>query len=154
AKSLHYTFDQKVRPQVFLHDLASGTAKQLFADLRVRPEAFEWAQDSSGFYMPTPFSTDARFMTAGITILYFYDVAAGKPQQVDLQNENGLGFGLQAVPDGFVAFLAAGSHDDFARYTASNGANGWTWKRQNLEGEHAKNLEQARISEDGKTIVY
>ena len=154
AKSLHYTFDQKVRPQVFLHDLASGEAKQLFADLRVRPEGFEWAQDSSGFYMPTPFSTDARFMTAGITILYFYDVAGGKPQQVNLENDNGLGFGLQTVPDGFVAFLAAGSHDDLARYTATRGANGWTWKRQTVEGEHAKNLEQARVSEDGKTIVY
>ena len=154
AKSLHYTFDQKVRPQVFLHDLATGTAKQVFADLRVRPEGFEWAQDSSGFYMPTPYSTDPRFMTAGITILYFYDVTSGKAVQVDLQNENGLGFGLQTVPDGFVAFLAAGSHDDFARYSATKDANGWTWKRQNIEGEHARNLQEVRVSEDAKAIVY
>ena len=47
AKSLHYTFDQKVRPQVFLHELASGRSTQLFADLRIRAEGFEWAPDGS-----------------------------------------------------------------------------------------------------------
>src|ERR1700681_1638258 len=154
AKSLHYQFDQKVRPQVFLHELSSGQEKQIFAELRVRPEGFEWAPDGSGFYMPTPFSTDARFMTAGITIVYFYDVPSGKSTQVNLENENGLGFDLQTIPGGFLAMLAAGSHDDFARYAADKGAAGWTWKRQTIGGEHAKNLEAFRVSADGKTGVY
>jgi len=154
AKSLHYTFDQKVRPVVILHDLASGTEKQLFTDVRVRPEGFEWAPDSSGFYMATPYSTDKRFMTAGITILYFYDVAAGKATQVSLDNEAGLGFDVQTVPGGFLALLAAGTHQDFAFYAASKAAAGWSWKRQNIAREHAKNLESFRVSEDGKTIVY
>src|SRR6202045_3005779 len=109
GKSLHYQFDQNVRPQVFLHDLSSGQEKQIFAELRVRPEGFEWAPDNSGFYMATPFSTDSKFMTAGITIVYFYDVASGKSTQVNLDSPNGLGFDLQTVPDGFVASLAAGS---------------------------------------------
>jgi dipeptidyl aminopeptidase/acylaminoacyl peptidase len=154
AKSLHYMFDQKVRPVVILHDLSGGPDKQLFADLRVRAEGFEWAPDSSGFYMATPFSTDARFMTAGITIVYFYDVAAGKATQVNLDNADGLGFDLQTVPGGFVASLAAGSHDDLAFYSAEKGASGWSWKRQNISGEHAKNLEAFRVSEDGNAIVY
>jgi dipeptidyl aminopeptidase/acylaminoacyl peptidase len=154
AKSLHYTFDQKARPQVILHDLSSGQEKQLFAELRVRPEGFEWAPDGSGFYMPTPFSTDARFMTAGITIVYFYDLASGKATRVNLDNEAGLGFDLQTIPGGFLALLAAGSHDDFARYAAEKGPAGWTWKRQIVSGEHAKNLEAFRVSEDGKTVVY
>jgi dipeptidyl aminopeptidase/acylaminoacyl peptidase len=154
AKSLHYQFDQKVRPQVFLHDLSSGQEKQIFAELRVRPEGFEWAPDGSGFYMPTPFSTDARFMTAGITIVYFYDVASAQATQVNLDNENGLGFDLQTIPGGFLALLAAGSHDDFARYAVEKGAAGWTWKRQTIGGEHAKNLEAFRVSDDGKTVVY
>ncbi len=154
AKSLHYQFDQKVRPVVILHDLSGGAEKQLFADLRVRAEGFEWAPDSSGFYMATPFSTDARFMTAGITIVYFYDVAAGKSTQVNLENAGGLGFDLQTVPGGFVASLAAGSHDDLAFYSAEKGASGWSWKRQDISGEHAKNLEAFRVSEDGNAIVY
>jgi dipeptidyl aminopeptidase/acylaminoacyl peptidase len=154
AKSLHYTFDQKVRPVVILHDLSGGPEKQLFGDLRVRAEGFEWAPDSSGFYMATPFSTDARFMTAGITIVYFYDLAAGKSTQVNLDNADGLGFALQTVPGGFVASLAAGSHDDLAFYSAEKGAAGWSWKRQDIGGEHAKNLEAFRVSEDGNAIVY
>src|SRR6202035_2739838 len=154
AKSLHYMFDQKVRPVVILHDLSGGADKQLFADLRVRAEGFEWAPDSSGFYMATPFSTDAQFMTAGITIVYFYDVAAGKSTQVNLDNGNGLGFDLQTVPGGFVASLAAGSHDDLAFYSAEKGTSGWSWKRQNIGGEHARNLEGFRISGDGNAIVY
>jgi len=154
AKSLHYTFDQKVRPIVILHDLNGGPEKQLFAELRVRAEGFEWAPDNSGFYMATPFSTDARFMTAGITIVYFYDLASGTSTQVNLDSPNGLGFDLQTVPGGFVALLAAGSHDDLAFYSAAKGASGWSWKREAIAGEHAKNLESFRVSEDGKTIVY
>jgi dipeptidyl aminopeptidase/acylaminoacyl peptidase len=154
AKSLHYTFDQKVRPAVILHDLGNGQEKQLFTDVRIRPEGFEWAPDNSGFYMATPYSTDPRFMTAGITVLYFCDVASGKSTQVNLDNENGLGFDVQTVPGGFFALLAAGSHDDLAHYSAERGASGWTWKRQTITGEHAENLEGFRISDDGKMIVY
>jgi pimeloyl-ACP methyl ester carboxylesterase len=151
---LHYAFDQKVQPLVILHDLSSGQEKQLFAELRVRAEGFEWAPDNSGFYMATPFSTDERFMTAGITIVYFYDVASGASTQVNLDNANGLGFDLQTVPGGFLALLAAGSHDDLAFYSAAKSASGWSWKREAIAGEHAKNLESFRVSEDGKAIVY
>jgi dipeptidyl aminopeptidase/acylaminoacyl peptidase len=153
ARSLHYAFDHKVRPVVILHDLASGPEKQIFSDLRIRPQRFEWAPDNSGFYMATPFSTDARFLTAGINILYFYDVASGKSQQVNLDWENGLGFELQTVSGGFLALLAAGSHHDIAFYAATKGAAGWTWKRQTLGGDHAKNLEGFRAGDNGK-IVY
>jgi dipeptidyl aminopeptidase/acylaminoacyl peptidase len=154
AKSLHYTFDQRVRPVVMLHDLSNGREKQLFADVRIQPEGFEWAPDNSGFYMPTPYSTDPRFMMAGITIVYFYDVASGKATQIDLQNESGLGRDLQTVPGGFLALLAAGSHDQFAFHSAEKGTAGWSWKRQDIAGDHAKNIESFHVSEDGKTIVY
>ena len=120
----------------------------------MRAEGFEWAPDNSGFYMATPFSTDERFMTAGITIVYFYDVASGASTQVNLDNTNGLGFALQTVPGGFVALLAAGSHDDLAFYSAKKGASGWSWKRDGIAGEHAKNLESFRVSGDGNAIVY
>ena len=153
AKSLHYTFDQKVRPVVILHDLTNGHEQQIFSDLRVRSEGFEWAPDNSGFYMATPFSTDARFMTAGITIVYFYDVASGKSQQVNLDSPNGLGFDLQTVPGGFLALLAAGSHDELAFYAAEKEASGWTWRRKTIEGDHVKNLEGFRVGDEGQ-LVY
>jgi len=154
AKSLHYEFDQRVPPVTFLHNLADGSEKQIFTEGRIRPSDFEWAPDSSGFYAATPFSTDPRFLTATIRLLYHYDVASGKITQVNLDWENGLGFELQAIPGGFITQLAAGSRFEEARYTAEKGAAGWSWKRQSLEGEHVKNLSGFAISEDAKTIVY
>jgi dipeptidyl aminopeptidase/acylaminoacyl peptidase len=154
AKSLHYEFDQKVPPVVFLHNLGDGSEKQIFAEGRLRPSDFEWAPDSSGFYAAVPYSTDPRFLTATIRLLYHYDVASGKITQVKLDWENGLGFELQAVPGGFITQLAAGSRLEVARYTAEKGAAGWSWKRQSLEGEHVRNLGSFTISEDAKTIVY
>jgi len=154
AKSLHYAFDQKNRPVVILHELSSGKDTQVMTDLRIRPEALEWAPDGSGFYVVTSFSTDARFLTAGITIVYFFDLANGKAQQVNLDWPNGLGRDIQAVPSGFVSLLAAGSHHEIAFYAASKTGDSWSWKRQTLTGDHAKNLESFRVSDEGRTIVY
>ena len=38
ARSLHYTFDQKVPPVTFLHNLSDGTEKQIFTEGRVYPD--------------------------------------------------------------------------------------------------------------------
>ena len=151
AKSLRYAFDQKTPPVIILHDLRNGQEKQILNESRVRAEGFEWALDNSGFYMATPFSSDARFMTANITIVYFFEVASGKATQVNLDWENGIGRGLQAVPGGFAALLAAGSHDEPAIYSKVSAS---TWKREPLAGEHARNLENFFISDDGKSIAY
>jgi dipeptidyl aminopeptidase/acylaminoacyl peptidase len=158
AKSLHYAFDHRVRPTVVLHDLSSGKEQQVMADRRIRPEGFAWADDNSGFYVASPFSTDKRFLTAGITILYFFDVATGNEQQVNLDWPNGLGFrfgfDLQAVPGGFVTMLSAGTRSELAYFAASKSGGAWSWKRQSIGGDHSKNLEGFRTSEDGKLIVY
>jgi dipeptidyl aminopeptidase/acylaminoacyl peptidase len=150
AKSLHYAFDESVPPVTILHDLTNGTEKQILTEDRIRPEGFTWATDNSGFYVATPFSSSPRFLTANITIVYFYDLASGKAIRVNLDWENGLGFDLHAVPGGFVALLAAGSHDEPAFYSKQ----GDSWTRHAISGEHAKNLEGIEVSEDGKMVVY
>jgi dipeptidyl aminopeptidase/acylaminoacyl peptidase len=154
AKSLHYEFDQKVPPIAVLHNLSDGTEKQIFTEGRVRPYGFEWAADGSGFYAVAPYSTDPKFLTATILKDYFYDMASGKSAEIPPDWENGFGFGIEHAPGGFVADLAAGSHSELARYTAEKSGSGWTWHRQSLTGEHAKNIRGFALSEDGKTIVY
>jgi len=154
GKSLHYAFDEKVPPVTILHDLTNGTEKQILTEGRVRPYGFEWARDNSGFYVTTPFSTSPLYTTASISILYYYDVASGKSQQVNLDWENGVGRDLQTIPGGFITFLAAGSRDDIARYSVEKTSSGWSWKREAISGEHAKNLEGFYVSEDGKWIAY
>lgn len=154
AKSLHYTFDQKVPPVAVLHDLTTGKDRQIFTEGRVRPSGFEWNADSSGFYAGAPYSTDPKFLTATIDKAYFYDLATGKSVEIPLDWENGLGFGLVRAPGGFVAQLAAGSHFELSKYTAEKSATGWTWRRQPIAGDHVKNMLEFALSEDGKTIVY
>src|SRR5277367_3747497 len=153
-KSLHYVFDQKVPPVTILHNLADGTEKPIFTEGRVRPSGFAWAPDNSGFYAWAPYSTDPKFLTATITQLYFYDLAAAHSVPVGLDWENGIGSDLVATQDGFVTGLAAGAHFATSRYTRTKSGNGWAWKRAPLEGEHAGNIQYFEVSEDGKTIVY
>ena len=154
AKSLHYTFDQKTPPITILHSLADGAEKQLFTEARVRPYGFEWAPDNSGFYAWAPYSSDPKFLTANIVLLYFYDTMAGKSVPVPLDWENGIGSDLAATQDGFVVGLAAGSRYETSRYTRTKTADGWSWKRAPLEGIHAKNIQFFEVDEYGKSIVY
>ena len=154
AKSLHYTFDQKVPPVTILHNLTDGTEKQIFTEGRVRPIGFEWTPDSSGFYAWAPYSTDPKFLTAHIILLYFYDMAGGKSFQVPLDWENGIGSDLAATRDGFVLGLAAGSRFETARYTREKAGEGWTFKRVPLEGLNVKNIQAFEVTAGGETVAY
>jgi len=153
-KSLHYTFDQKVPPIIVLHNLVDGTEKQIFTEMRGRRYGFEWMPDSTGFYAWAPYSTNPKFLTATIELLYFYDLASGKTVQVPLDWENGIGSDLAATTDGFILGLAAGHRFETARYTRSKNGDTWTWKRASLEGETATNIMSFEAPADGKSIVY
>jgi dipeptidyl aminopeptidase/acylaminoacyl peptidase len=154
SKSLHYTFDQKVPPVTIIHNLTDGTEKQVFTEGRIRPNRFDWAPDNSGFYAAAPFSNDAKFLTASITLLYFYDMASGKSSQVPLDWENGIGSGLMPTKDGLVVGLAAGARFETVRYSREKSGAGWTWKHAALEGEHARNIQAFEVTNEGKIIVY
>lgn len=154
ARSLHYTFDQKVPPVTFLYNLGDGTEKQIFTEGRVYPNLLAWAPDNSGFYATAPFSNDPKFLTATIQLVYFYDLASGKSIPVPLDWENGAGRDLHTTLDGFVTLLAAGAHYDVAHYTREKSGDTWRWKRATLEGENARNIQFFDVSEDGKTIIY
>jgi len=150
ALDLSYEWDQKIPPRTFLYDLATGERKEVFSGTRIRPVELTWARDSSGFYARAPFSTHPQFLTASILLLYFYEVAAAAHTQVDLGWENGLASGLQAAPDGFVALLADGARNSPARYFRAGGK----WTRQDLVGEHVRNMQSLVLGHDGRTLLY
>jgi dipeptidyl aminopeptidase/acylaminoacyl peptidase len=154
AKSLHYTFDQKVPPATILHNLSDGTEKAIFTEGRVRPFGFEWTPNSDGFYAWAPFSNDSRFLTASILLLYFYDVTSGKSMPLPLDWENGIGSDLAATTDGFVVGLAAGHRFETARYTRSESGQARSWHRASLEGETSPNIMFFEVTPDGKQMVY
>ena len=155
ARSLHYTFDQKVPPVTLLHDLKDGTEKRILTEGRILPNRFDWATDNSGFYFAAPFSNDPRFLTASIELLYFYDVRTGRNVQVPLDWDKGIGSGLVATDTGLLVGLAAGVRFETTRYTREKSGDGWRWKRgPALEGDQARNIMTYEVTDDGKTIAY
>ncbi len=152
-RSLLETYNQKIKPVTFLHDLKGGASKQLFVGEKLHARGFRWTADSKGFYFTAPYSTHPYLYNASISLAYRYDIASGRHTRIDLAWENGLagGFGgLEAAPDGFVSLLANGARNKAARYT--RGADKWT--KQDIEGEHAANIHGLLLSDDAKSIAY
>jgi dipeptidyl aminopeptidase/acylaminoacyl peptidase len=158
GRSLRYTYDNKVKPAVFLHDLEKLTAKEIFADKKFNVREVRWARDSKGFYATSLRTDDPDFHEVSITELYHFDLAAGAPAAVDLgwdkgltsQDENDYQAGVEVTPDGFLALLADGVRPRAARYVR----NGTGWKREWLSGEHAANLFGFAVAANGKSLVY
>lgn len=149
-QSLAWQWDQKIPPKVMLHDLASGTSRQIFEGQRIVPSALAWTRDGAGFYVAAPFSNHPQFLNGTITLIHYYNVAAGSAVQVDLDWANGLGGNFEVTDNGFVALLADGARYRLARYVRE----GRDWRRTLIEGEHARNIGSFALGEDGRSFVY
>jgi dipeptidyl aminopeptidase/acylaminoacyl peptidase len=158
-RSLRFTYDNRVKPAAFLHNLETGEKKQIFKDAKFNLVHVVWARDGKGFYAASQFTTHPRYIQATITELYFHDLKSGETQKVDLDWDRGLGDhtendsheGVVPTPDGFLALLAYGVRNRAARYVRTGPG---TWKREWLEGEHAGQLFALEASKDGKTVLY
>ncbi len=149
-RSLHYIYDQKIRPVTFLHDHKKGTSIQLFPDGKLLPGHVAFTPDHKGFYFSAPYTTHPVYFNAAISLLHYYDLAGGKASQVPLDWDNGLAGWFAVTPDGFVASLANGARPRAARYVRDGAGYKRTW----LEGEHASNLFAFELGRDGKTGIY
>ncbi len=149
-QSLSWEYDQRVPPQTFIVDLATGERKRLFADGTLLPQAVRWAWDGKGFYFVNPYSSHPRYRTATIAELYFFDLAALKTERVDLGWPRGLAHAYAPTPDGVIALLADGVRFRPARLTRT--AKGWT--RTDLTGVHVRATQGFELGRDGTTLVY
>jgi dipeptidyl aminopeptidase/acylaminoacyl peptidase len=149
--SLCYEFDNKIKPCVFLYDLASGKRQHIFTERKFNIHNVRWTRDGKGFYAANDYTSHPRFVHATITELYYYDLAAGKPVKVDLGWDNGLASSaVEVTDDGFLALLAGGARNRPARFHR----DGDTWRREWLSGEHARNLFDLKLGKDNQTLLY
>jgi dipeptidyl aminopeptidase/acylaminoacyl peptidase len=149
-RSLSYTFDQKVRPAVYLYDLDKRKRQQLFADGRRDVAHIHWQHDSKGFYLVSRYTRHPQFLMAYVNELYHYDLAKGTAARVDVGWQRGLAdgeHGFAVTPDGFVALLADGVRHLAVRCTR----RGDTWQRQPLPREH---LHALVAGKDGKALLF
>jgi dipeptidyl aminopeptidase/acylaminoacyl peptidase len=148
-RSLSYTFDNKIKPAVYLFDLQSKERKQLFEG-KFNIAKIYWQPDGKGFYAVNQRTNHPRYLMAYVEELYHYDTGSGKTTPIDLDWERGLADaaeGFAATPDGFVALLASGVRHTAKRYVRQND----TW--QSLKFAES-NLQAVRVSKEGKTAVY
>lgn len=149
-QSLTYSYDNKVKPLVFLYDLKTGERKQIFNETKYNVDDVVWAKDGRGFYASSDFKKNPRYLWAVLTELYYFDLERGAPVKVNLDWENGLTGSFAATNDGFIALLANGVRNKVARYTRV----GDSWKREWIAGEHASNIFKVALGADNKTLLY
>jgi hypothetical protein len=149
-RELSFAWDQKIPPVTYIVNLATGERTQVFANERIQPVDVAWARDNSGFYVVAPYSDDPRFLVATVERLYFYDMAAGKSGEVNLDWDRGFARSLEATNDGFIALLADGVYTKPVRFTRHGG----TWSRKSITSEDEKHYFSFVLGEDGKTLIY
>ncbi len=149
-RSLHFIYDQQIKPVTFLHDLKSGSAVQLFPDGKLQPSQVTFRNDSKGFYFVAPYTTDPQFRNAAIRKLYYYDLASSAAAEIPLDWERALGGDYAVTKDGFVAILADGARNKPAVYTQS--ADG-KWTRQWLSYSLEANLRQIELAPDSQSAL-
>ena len=163
-QSLSYEFDEKVPPDTFVVDLATGkrTRLELTGEggageepRRLLPFDVRWALDGSGFYFVDRYSSHPLYRAASVSRLHYYDLVSGTARRVDLDWPRGLGGGYAPTGDGFVALLAGGG-----RYRAGrSGREGKGWEGGGVTGDgpaggHLGDLDQGGLSEGGVTLGY
>jgi dipeptidyl aminopeptidase/acylaminoacyl peptidase len=160
ARSMRYTYDNKVKPAWFLVDTATGRRRRVLGDPRLNVGAVRWSPDGKGFYATDETSSKPELAQAGLTELVYHDVATGAEGRIDLgwprglegQRGNDGAPGVVPLADGFLALLADGVRPRAARYTRAPGKAGFT--RQWLTGTHARNLFGMASDAAGGTLLY
>ncbi len=149
-RSLRYIYDQMIKPAVFLYDLNTGERTQIFDDPKYNVRSVRWTRDGRGFYAVSAYGSHPQYTYATIDLLYFFELSAKAPVQVDLAWENGLADGPTVTDDGFIAQLAAGARHKPARFVREGNA----WRRDWIEGDHAANIFDIDFSKDNRSLAY
>lgn len=157
-RSLRYTFDNKIKPAVLLHDLPNSKARRLFTEAHWNIQRVHWSPDGRGFYAINLHNSQPRFAQAGVWQVHYYDLARNAVVPVDLAGKSGLAdepedkdvTSFAVTQAGFVALLADGVRTKVAHYTRA----GAGWRRTSLTGEHADHIFALEASPDGKTLLY
>ncbi len=157
-RSLRYVYDNKIKPAVFLYELATGRRRPVFRAPHWNIQHVRWAPDSKGFYAANWHNSRPQLAQTGILRLHYFDLARAASTPIDLGWDRGLGeqdvndeaLGFAVTRDGFFALLADGVRNKLARYRRS--ADGW--QREWLTGEHAANVFGLQTGADGRTLFY
>ena len=151
TRSRSYGADAQKDPYSYLVNLQKGTQKQILKDFEFPIRGVAFTADDSGFYFTSDFSSDPQWNGAGITELYFYDIASAKAIKVNLDWDLGLGGGYTVSGNDLIASLANKATMKLAYYTKK----GNSWSKSDLDlGEKNNHTSIEAISDDGSKVIY
>lgn len=144
--------DARNQPRQYLLDLESGTRTEIFAEQYFDPSDFQWTLDGSGFYVQDEYSSDPEHEGAGISLLYYFDLASRSYQEVELDaGDRGIGAGGFAVTQNGIHVQIANGPRMTPRFYQRQG-NGWT--HEPVSDERFRHATSLAVGPDGETVVF
>ncbi len=148
--SPHYGIDAQPANQYDLYDLANGTHERILQGLQT-PGSFQFTADNQGFYFEATVSSDPQWTGAGISILYYFDLAKKGFLKVPLDADWGIGGGYDVVGNHALVSLANGPTNTLAFYHKT--PKGWNKSVVDL-GEKNDHVTIDAISQDGQKVLF
>ncbi len=151
TRSLSYGIDAQKDPYSYLVNLENNTQKQILKEFEFPINSVQFTADNSGFYFTSDYASDPKWNGAGITELYFYNIASAKAIKVNLDWELRLGGGYTVSGNDVVASLANKATMKLAYYTKK----GTTWSKSDFDlGEKNNHVSVNAIADDGSKLVF
>ena len=148
--SRHYAADAQPAPKHYLHTLENGEQTEILKGLQT-PSGFKFTPDHKGFYFTAVLSSDPQWQGAGITELYYFDLAAKQHVKINLDWENGMGGSFFLAGNQLIVPLANGVTNKLAGYQSGKDQ----WVKQALDfGDKNNHIRVLNCSEDGKKLAY
>lgn len=148
--SRHYTSDGLPNPKFYLQNIADGTRTEILEGLQT-PYNFQFTADHQGFYFVAVLSSNPEWDGAGVSEVYYYDIASKNYQKVALDWKWGMEGNMQVVGNDILVGLANGTTNILTFYKK----NGTTWQKSTIDfGDKVENVANLAIAKDFSKIVY
>lgn len=148
--SPHYGIDANPNPKYYLKNLSNGSERQILQGMQT-PGNFQFTADNKGFYFTAVTSSNPQWEGAGISEVYYYDLASNNYTKVPLQWDWAMEGAYQVIGNNVLVALANGATMKLAFYAK----NGNTWTKSDLDlGEKNEHVGIASVSFDGKKVAY
>jgi dipeptidyl aminopeptidase/acylaminoacyl peptidase len=150
--SPHFGIDAHPKPTYYLYDLQNDTHRQILEGMQT-PGNFQFTQDNQGFYFSSVLSSDPQWTGAGISELYYYDLAKNTTRKVDLDWSRGIGEGgFEVGGNDVLVALANGPTEIMALYYRNEADN---WTKLLLDwGSKNEHFSVQGVSQAGDRVVF
>ena len=149
-QSRHFNADANPDAKYYLHNMETGQRNQIL-ELLQTPYNFQYTGDGKGFYFVAVRSSDPEWNGAGVSLIYYYDLANQTYKQVDLDWDKGMEGSYQVVKNDIIVALANGATNRLAFYKQS----GSSWQKSAIDlAEKQDHVTILKIADDYKKVVY